>query len=73
MWTYFRFSKKYGVPEQQAVSPEVPTDSSTNSNVANHWPGNEVLKIQQKLQQDIQAAKTGRFQDDDANSDMSNT
>ena len=28
-------------------------DSSTSSNVVNHWPGNKVLKIQQKLQQDI--------------------
>ena len=48
-------------------------DSSTDSNVVNHWPGNKVLKIGQELQQDIQAAKPGLFQDDDANSNMSNT
>ena len=48
-------------------------DSSTGSNVVNHWPGNEVLKIQIKLQQDIQVAKPGCLQDDDANNDVSNT
>ena len=47
-------------------------DRSTDSNVVNHWHGNEVLKIQRELQQDIQAGKP-RIQDGDANSDMSNT